>query len=267
VGAWALAFEGLDEALAGELDRRWGPFAGPAGDGEPDLRIAVAGAAVEVGLGTWSRGERYRMETVQGPGIPRVRSYGFSLASSSERAFELDLVSDVAEPVGRRLDNVARLLVARLALGAGGFALHAAGVLDRGRAHVLAGPSRSGKSTAVASLGWPSLGDDFAVLVPGPRGWLAAAVPFDNAESVPASARTGSWPLASVWRLEQGPRGARRALPPTAAATMLTACTAFPWALPDLAGALLEAVVRCAREVPCGVLTFGPETDLRTLLV
>jgi hypothetical protein len=47
---------------------------------------------------------------------------------------------------------------------------------------------------------------------------------------------------------------------------MLTACAAFPWALPDLAGALLEATVRCAREVRCGVLAFARDTDLGALL-
>ena len=47
---------------------------------------------------------------------------------------------------------------------------------------------------------------------------------------------------------------------------MLSACAAFPWALPDLAEALVSATVRCASEVECGVLTFARDTDLRALL-
>jgi hypothetical protein len=165
------------------------------------------------------------------------------------------------------VDNAARLLVARLALQAGGFALHGAAVVEGGRARVLAGPSRAGKTTAVTSLGWPTLGDDFAVLLPGPEGtWQVAATPFDNSEAIPSTAVLGTWPLAAVWRLEQGAAGALRPLTGPAAAAMLSACAAFPWVLPDLADALVAATVRCASQVPCGVLTFARETDLRALI-
>ena len=267
VGPWTVAFRGLDAALAMALQERWGPFAGAADAGEPAMRVEVQETSPSAGLGHWSPGERYRVEAVPGPGIPTVRSYGFVLRATAPATFTLGLVPGVEEPATRRLDNAARLLVARLALGAGGFAMHAAGVLDGTRAHLLAGPSRSGKTTAVAALRWPSLGDDFAVVVPrGNDGWAAVATPFDNAEAVPASAPTGAWPLAAVWRLAQEPSGALRTLPATAAATMLTACAAFPWALPDMAEPLVTATVRCAREVRCGVLAFARDTDLRALL-
>lgn len=266
VGRFALDFTGLDPALASALDRRWGPFLGLAGEDPADLTVAVAQAGPEVGLGPWAPGEAYRVEADRGPEGPRVRSYGFSLDAAGSGGFTLRLVTGSPEPLERRVDNAARLLVARLALGAGGFALHGAGVLDGARAHVLAGRSRAGKSTAVASLGWPSLGDDFAVVVPGTAGWEAVAVPFDNAESVPPDAAIGAFALGSLWRLEQGAQGARTALTTTAAATAITSCAAFPWAVPDLADRLLASVLRCAREVPCGVLTFARDSDLRALL-
>ncbi len=265
VGPWTIAFQGLEPALARALDVRWGPFVdagSPAG-----VEVRVGRAAPGATLAPWARGERYRMEAVPGPGVPAVRSYGFVLASSDHGGFALDLDPQGREPAERRLENAARLLVTRLALQAGGFAFHGAAVIEDGRARVLAGPSRAGKTTAVTSLGWPVLGDDFAVVLPEGNGsWKVAATPFDNSEAIPSSAVTGSWPLAAIWRLEQGAEGALRRLPATAAAAMLSACAAFPWALPDLTDALVVATVRCAAEVECGVLTFARDTDLRALL-
>ncbi|HEX5043486.1 MAG TPA: hypothetical protein VFV75_11305 [Candidatus Polarisedimenticolaceae bacterium] len=265
VGPWTIAFRGLEAALARALDVRWGPFveAGSAAS----VEVLVGRAAPGATLAPWTRGERYRMEAVAGPGIPAVRSYGFVLAPAGGAAFALDLDPGGGEPAERRVENAARLLVARLALQAGGFALHGAAVIEDGRARVLAGPSRAGKSTAVTSLGWPVLGDDFAVLLPSGEGaWAVAATPFDNSEAIPSSAVMGTWPLRAVWRLEQGAEGALRPLMAPAAAAMLSACAAFPWALPDLAEALVAATVRCASEVECGVLTFARDTDLRALL-
>jgi hypothetical protein len=266
VGRFALDVAGLEPGLAAEVDDRFGPFLDRSDGPDGDVRVEVVPAGPQVGLGPWSPGESYRIEADAGGGIPRVRSYGFALEPAGERAFALRLVSDFPEPAARRLENALRLLVARLALGAGGLALHGAGVLEGGRAHVLAGPSRAGKSTAVASLGWPSLGDDFAVVLPGDAGWEAAAVPFDNAERVAPGSPVGVWPLAALWRLEKGAAGGSTRLSPSAAAAALAACAAFPWALPDLTEAWLSAALRCAREVPCAVLTFARETDLRRIL-
>lgn len=265
VGPWSVAFHGLSHALAATLDARWGPFVSPA-EPEPTIQVRVGEAAAGATLGAWTRGERYRMEAVPGAGIPAVRSYGFVVAPLEDGVFALDLSPLDEEPGERRVENAARLLVARLALQWGGFALHGAAVLDDGRARVLAGPSRAGKTSAVTALGWPSLGDDFAVLLPENGQWIAAATPFDNREAVAAGAFTGTFPLAAIWRLEQAREGARRRLTRTAAAAMLSACAAFPWALPDLTDALVAATVRCAGEVECGVLAFALDTDLRGLL-
>ena len=266
VGPWAIAFHGLEPVLARALDVRWGPFVSEPVSGAT-VEVRVGEAAPGTTLPPWTRGERYRVEAVPGPGIPGVRSYGFVLTASAAGTFALDLLRRGEEPAERRVDNAARLLVTRLALQSGGFALHGAAVVEDGHARVLAGPSQAGKTTAVTSLGWPVLGDDFAVLLPSPTGgWVAAATPFDNSEAVPSSSATGTWPLRAVWRLEQGSEGALRKLAAPAAAAMLSACAAFPWALPDLADALVAGTVRCAAEVDCGVLTFARETDLRALL-
>ena len=218
IGPWTLAFQRLDAALTDALAQRSGPFFSPQGAGEPTLSIRVGEAAAGTVLPRWSPGETYRMEAMPGPGIPAVRSYGFVLAPRAPGVFALDLAPDAEEPVVRRVDNATRLLVARLALGAGGFAMHAAGVVDGGRAHVLAGPSRSGKTTAVTSLGWPSLGDDFAAVIPGGDGWSAPATPF-NSEAVPATTPTGAgrWPRCGGLRRDRAARSGicrRRRRPP-----------------------------------------------------
>ena len=50
-----------------------------------------------------------------------------------------------------------------------------------------------------------------ALLRPGPRGWIAPALPFDNAERVDHEPPRGLFPVAGVWRVVIGcpesPRG------------------------------------------------------------
>ena len=167
------------------------------------------------------------------------------------------------EPVGRVVENVLRLLLARHVVEQGGVPFHAAGVVRDDRAHLLAGPSGAGKTTAVAlSAPCVRLGDDFGFAVPGPEGWRTAAVPFDNAERGDADPPRGWFPLAGVWRLYQAP--ATRLETPSEMVRDLSilACAAAPWSMPELAVALMDTVDRLGREVPSGHLHFRPEPGL-----
>ena len=165
-------------------------------------------------------------------------------------------------PIDRLLDNVARYFVARLAIERGGFALHAAGLLKDGRAHLLAGPSRAGKSTAVSMAeNAVSLGDDMALAVPGPDGWLAPALPFDNSERIVHDPPEGLFPLAGIWRLHQASQTRVEHPPSSLAAASLMACAAFPWALPDLADPLLGQVKHAIDDGCFAHLHFSKEAD------
>ena len=219
--------------------------------------------------GTWippgAPGERYRLEAETDVEGVFAASYRFALGQESKSSWRLVIEETPQEPLGRIVENAARYLVARLAAEGGGLALHGAGVTRRGRAWVFAGPSRSGKSTAVSNSDGTSLGDDFAVLLPGPSGWVVPAVPFDNAESG-SVASSPPLPLASVLRLHSSPQPKlTRRMGPMAHASLLS-CTAFPWALPDLASKIDDAISEVIAAGLFGELELSPDPSFWDVL-
>jgi hypothetical protein len=263
-----IRFEGLTDAAATVLDRRWGGFFRETGRDAPRLLVrCVRGDGPW--LPPWKPGERYRVEakTIPGQGTV-VRSYHFALARQEDGTWRLAVHDGSAEPAGRVFDNAARYLVGLMALESGGFAVHGAGVRRDGRAWIFAGPSGAGKSTAVRlSMPAESLGDDFAVVLPGPLDWATCALPFDNRESAPAGAHDELIPLAGVYRIFQAEAHAvERPSGPVAQASLLS-CLAFPWALPggpERAAAAIEALVRAGKFAH---LRFAPDPGFWKLLL
>ncbi len=244
---------GLDDGLARDLDRRYGGFvdADPvSGTDADDVTLAVCVAGGDGWLRDAGRGGPYRLEPWVADSVAVVLSDFWALADlGGTRSWKLALTRPSIEPTERAVDNALRLIVARRALERGGFALHAAGVLHRGVAHLLAGPSRSGKSTAarLADDGW-SLGDDFGVIVAAETDWVVPALPFDNAERIEGLVRRELFPLGRVWRIHQA-KAPRVELPPAGiASASLLACTAFPWVFPEASGILADRVQRLVRE-------------------
>lgn len=268
IGPWSVRLDGLDAALAAGLDTRWGPFVECSTSAEPSAAVELDASDGNDLLPAPRPGERYRIDPVRGADRA-IASYGFTLAPVPGRArsWRLALGDSQAEPAERRIENGARFVVATLALDAGGFALHAAGVLVAGRGFLLAGPSRAGKSTAVRqSHPAASLGDDFGVLVPSGRDWHVVAVPFDNSERIEADAVRGSFPLGRVLRVFQAERTRIDELAPLRAATSLVGVAAFPWAVPGHAAALAERAHRLAAEGRFAHLHFARDADLWSVL-
>jgi hypothetical protein len=198
-------------------------------------------------LPRWRPGDSYRIEADAAAGPLVVRSYHFALGPEISGAWRL-AVSDLGdEPAGRILENAARYLVARLAIERGGIALHGAGLRRAGRAWIFAGPSGAGKSTAIR-LSQPGecLGDDFAIALPFQGGWATPALPFDNAEEAPQEPVRGLTPISGVLRLFHAQRHRLEKPAGVMAQASLLSCTAFPWAIPDLADRAGEAVAALA---------------------
>jgi len=254
----------MDPGLDDELQRRWGAFWG-ASEGRPTVTITVTKGDGTTWLPPGPPGERYRIEAQADDDGLLVVSYRFALAPESPSAWRLVVEETPQEPLGRIVENAARYLVARLAAEAGGMALHGAGIARQGKAWVFAGPSRSGKSTAVSLTQGESLGDDFAVVLPAQDGWSVPAVPFDNGENGSVQT-TPPTPLASVLRLHQAPE-ARLSRPqgPLAHASLM-ACLAFPWALPDLGARLDDAVGSLVAAGLFAELWFAPDASFWDLL-
>jgi hypothetical protein len=268
LGDLAVRIAGLDAGLAGELDRRWGGFLSRRLDREPACTVRVFDAGPEGWLEAPLDVEAYRIEARNAADRRVIASYHFALARDAGPAtWRLGLTCQDREPRQRCLDNAVRFLVAQSIVARGGFAMHAAGVLRNGRAYLFAGPSRAGKTTAVA-LAAParSIGDDFALVVPRGEEWMAPAVPFDNSERVRDRPSTGAFPVAGIWRLYQATSTRVEDPRPDVAVATLMGCTAFPWTLPELAPRLLEHVEAFVASGRFHHLHFSKDEPLRNHL-
>ncbi len=267
IGADTIRFVGLTDGLAAILDARWGGFLSAVGSAEASLVVRTVRGDGAGWLPRWRPGESYRLEADATAGPLVVRSYHFALVPELSGAWRLAVEEQDAEPVGRILDNAARYLAARLALLRGGLAVHGAGVRRGSRAWIFAGPSRPGKTTAVRlSATAESLGDDFAIALPFEGGWAAPALPFDNREVAPRDPVRGLTPLAGLWRLFQAKHHRVERPSGVMAQASLLACTAFPWALPDLADRTGESVAAIAASGIFGHLHFALDPGFWDLL-
>jgi hypothetical protein len=264
IGESTVRIEGLDEDLARALDRRWGAFLSePAGE-QADYSMRIFHAGSEGWLQQARRAEHYRMEAVNDTDHRVIVSYHFALCAEDDpRIWRVGVADQSREPLERVLDNATRYIVARLAIDAGGFAMHGAAVLRQGRAYLFAGPSRSGKSTAVA-LAAPavSMGDDFALVTRGPHGWTAPALPFDNSERIEHTPPRGLHAVAGIWRLHQSAITRLERPVASLAVASLMGCTAFAWALPELSGDLLEQAKQFVLNGKFAHLHFARNADL-----
>lgn len=262
VGRRGIGIEGLDRRLAAELDRRWGALLEP--DGRADLTLRVFRSGSGPWLGPPEPGEQYRIEALGRPARRVVASYNFALCAEPEPGcWRVAIHEQDNEPTQRLFENAVRYLVARLGVEAGGFALHAAGVLHQERAWLFAGPSGAGKSTAVG-LAAPavSLGDDFGLVLPGDGGWRVPSLPFDNSERGRPDPPRGTFPLAGIWRLHKSDVTRAERPPARLALASLMSCMAFPWALPEFTDALIDNAQRYLEQGCFGNLHFSRASDL-----
>jgi len=269
IGEWSLSISGLDRDLAARLDRRWGGFVSASEAGEAAVSLKVFRDDVGLALGDARPGEPYRLET--DPRDDRViLAHHVALCPEEDApsSWRVGVTDSAQEPADQALENVARYLAARWCAGAGGFALHGAGVLRNGRAHVFAGPSRAGKTTAVSLSppGTTSLGDDFSCVVRTARGFCTAAVPFDNRGVAPADPPRGLFPVAGIWRLYHARETTVERPAAVRAVSSLMACAAFPWAMPDLADAVLAHVAELVASGAFGHLRFTPTSEFWSLI-
>jgi hypothetical protein len=269
LGGWEIVVEGIDADLSRRLGLRWGGFVAPPGHHQPRLRLRLFEGESRTGLGAWDGAAAYALEPYPDERGLMVRSHHFALAPdpAGAGAWRAAIVRTELEAIDRIVENVVRYLVCRLAIEDGGLGLHGAGVLRRGMAYVFAGPPESGKTTASGlSPDAVSLGDDFAVVVPGDDGWRTFAVPFDNSEQAPADPPRGFLSLAGVWRLYHASSARVESLTPTGATASLMGCVAFPWAVPDLSDRVLENAGRFVAESFFANLHFRREPDFWPLI-
>jgi hypothetical protein len=151
-------------------------------------------------------------------------------------------------------------VLAMYLLGADGFVLHAAGALVNGRGVALSGVSRAGKTTfsrlAHGRPGWEPLSDDRVILTtaPLPRVW---GTPWPGEGEVAAN---HSGPMSWLLFLEKGGSNAIRPVAAAEALPRLLQTASLPWYDSAFLAAGLGACEGLLDAIPCGVLTFRPET-------
>jgi hypothetical protein len=163
--------------------------------------------------------------------------------------------------------NLARAALAWRLPDRGGLLLHAAGIVDGGRAIVLVGAEGAGKSTWAAlgaQAGAKVITDDLAVLdgVDGSIQLLGA--PFRSSHAGPCL--RGRWPLEVVLVPARGDRARLDPLSPLLARAAITANLPFLTDVLASDSRVTAAIEKIADEVVGRTLTFAPDASFMPLL-
>jgi len=207
VAGLTVRLEGLSDGQAEWIDRRYGVFARDGATGRPLLRVAVtqgsAGGYLRLAASGASEIYRLIVERKQ----QRVSAWSYRFAGWFDTAAGtgyLALCDGDGRSTESSLENFLRVAYAHLALDAGGFLFHAAGVVKRGWAYLFFGPSGSGKTTvSTLSAGARVVSDDLILVLPGKgEPSEAVSIPFRGhmAELPEAQA---AFPIAGFYRLVQ----------------------------------------------------------------
>jgi hypothetical protein len=109
-----------------------------------------------------------------------------------------------AAPTGQCLDAFLRSFISFQLLRRGGFMLHSAGLLKKGRVYLFPGKSGAGKSTLsklAAAAGAELVSDEINLVLAGKGGWRVHGSPFWG--EMRADGRQGSWPLGGLCLLQK----------------------------------------------------------------
>lgn len=258
-------FEALPPDIEPFLRDVWGAYAMTPEDRQPLLvSVEEEGRALPPGR---TMSEVLDAEPLPGGAVRFVTGEGRVEIDAGGASAAVHLASGDAGRRGWGLVNLTLAAIGRRLLAREGAALHAAGIIVDGRAFVLVGPSRSGKTTwaaAASRAGIPVLSDD-VVLLDSTRGRLEAlGAPFRDRDYPPPG--RGRWPVAAILLPRHGPAAA------IAPATVLVAAgriagnllySAGAWEGAGGAGNALDAIVRGA---PALELTFAPDASFVPLL-
>lgn len=203
-------------------------------------------------------GESTRLEiTSLGPAHYRIESHWqtgtIDLAASNG---QLLISSRAWIPFRMSVENYLRVVFQLALIERGRFLIHAAGVVDRGRAFLFFGHSGAGKSTVTTfSAPRPALSDDLVLIDAQPYGATAESVPFYGV--MPYDQRhPGRWPVAAALRLRQSPDDRFEAATPARAIALIGGSVPFVHELGIAHEGLTRLLAQFATHVPVGELYF-----------
>jgi hypothetical protein len=249
VGGFGFDLRCYDALLAGWLARRYRHFP-PVNDKrfKAEIRIRSTGQTASLlqqpmhfsqGVLTWD------VPGCQGSIDPFQRRGNLALTSNQPQA---------------EAEYFLRLACALLAFEAGGLLFHAAGVVQKGRAHAFFGCSGSGKSTVARfSPNDAVLNDDLLLLMPYQRQWWAYPTPFWN---LPGEAGVAfPAPLAGLYSLVQDTQVYLQPLQGASATAEMLASSPVVSADPGRSVALIQRCRAILAKTPAYRLHFLPDTS------
>jgi len=164
------------------------------------------------------------------------------------------------------LDSVLRMTHSLLLAMKGGFLLHAASAVRKGRAFLFAGVSGAGKTTIarLAPADATLLTDEVSYVRPVGQGYEAYGTPF--AGDLARSGANLSAPLETVFFLEKAHTNAIRPISPRDAARALLRHILFFVEDADLARAVFDSAVAFVSRVHTARLAFRPDARIWELI-
>lgn len=164
------------------------------------------------------------------------------------------------------IDTLLRLVHSLLLAEEGGFLLHAASAVRRGRAFLFSGISGAGKTT-ISRLAPPDanlLTDEISYLRPAARGYRAYGTPFAGELARPGE--NLSAPLAALYFLEKGPSNRIEPIGRTAAARALLRNILFFAHDAELVTRVFDSALNFVSRVDVARLIFAPDERVWTLI-
>jgi len=207
IAGLTVRLEGLSGGQAEWIDRRYGVFARDGAAGKPLLTVRVTRGTASgyLQLAPSGQSEVYRLVLEREKRRVAAWSYRFAgWFDADDGTGYLALCDGDGRATESSLENFLRVAYAHLALDAGGFLFHAAGVVKQGWAYLFFGPSGSGKTTvSTLSVGCRVVSDDLILVLPGNGGICSAvSIPFRGHVAELPEAQT-SFPIAGFYRLVQ----------------------------------------------------------------
>ena len=278
VSGLRVRLRGLGPEQRAWFRQRYGIFAVDGEGGLAQLEVNV-GVAPEEGFLQLDQGgaaEFYRLiqEVLPDDGTTHVWSYRFAGWFRPDEGRGRVWFCDAAG-VGFQssLMNFLRVVYSTLALRRGGFLLHSAAIVRKGRAYLLFGPSGSGKTTA-SSLSKQGdatsrvLSDDLILVLPGGEGeaqTMAVSSPFRGwFAELPAVQE--SFPVAGFYRLVQDERVFLEPLGPARGTSEVIGSLPFVTDRAEYGEQILGAVSRALAGAPACRLHFRKDPSFWEVL-
>jgi len=167
-------------------------------------------------------------------------------------------------------ENVLRVLMAHRALRMHGALLHSAGIVYHDQAYIFCGRSNAGKTTLsrkAQAEGYGILSDDINLVLPQGGTYRAHAVPFTGEFGRgPDQPQRGSFPVAAIVLLRQGPKASVKPVSVASASASLLAGCPFVNTDSNETDATMDAVTALARNTPVVQLTSAREDSFGAIM-